>query len=515
MPSYRSASAPPRPDCYGDLSPSPTPHLSYCHGLSIPLYTNPPPSLPYTLRICIHPDWRQLPDGVIHLSGDSVTLSRTSLHVPPLAHVGYQPVDLWRDHVCRTTDVWPPPLPDGGDAAPDEPWPRADAEFCSGRLDAVPMPIPTSISAPASTGIPVSDPTPVRSPAPIKTLGTYTCLAAIVLFIGILQALNPLGHLAWVSTTSINKTADFHIWQPVHLLFRDYENAILPLITPFEFNDSVPIPRKPSSIIAAFDDETSKIEVGLAIWEEVGLPGLDQSLTQRLDICRVELNSLQDTVKDFTYFADVFIRGTSPRILANCLDWAESPRRAAEHMKVFWNLTEERNGKADISARRIQRSLGIIKTELEPLLDIIEELVTPLADEGDWVADLLDAITFIRDYFSLHILHTIPNLVERAVATLSTADTIIAEQLEFWETMESTAGVKDEEICRFTTDEPRWYSSWKVQYEHVATYYSLDNRTVAELDKVADKGDQLKMLLTAEEPRWQYANIRPKRPSER
>ncbi|RTE68772.1 hypothetical protein BHE90_016850 [Fusarium euwallaceae] len=375
------------------------------------------------------------------------------------------------------------------------------------------MPTPTSMPAPASVATPVS--APVHLPAPQKTLGLFTGLAILVLFIGILQALNPLGHLAWVSTTSVNKTAVFHIWQPVHLLFRDYENAILPLITPFEFNDSVPIPRKPSSIIAAFDEEAHAMACGLSAWEGSSLSGFDEHLTRRLNTCRVELESLRDSVLTFALSANVFVRGRSAHILAVSLDEAESPGRVAEKMKNFWNLTEERNGKVDLSARRIQRSLGIIKTELEPFLDEVEELLTPHAGHHIWAADLLDSITFTRNCFSLHILHTIPYLVDRAVGTLSTADTSILEQLEFWDIMESTAGVKDEEICRFTTDEPRWYSSWKVQYEHVKTHYILGNETVAELYRVADRGLELKKLVTEEEPKWKFKNIRPKRPSER
>ncbi|RSL42215.1 hypothetical protein CEP54_015557 [Fusarium duplospermum] len=368
------------------------------------------------------------------------------------------------------------------------------------------------MSAPASVVTPVS--APVHLPAPQKTPGLFTGLEALVLLISILPALNPFGHLAWVSTISVNETAVFHIWQPVYLLYRDYENVILPLITPFEFNDSVPIPRKPSSIIAAFDEEAQAMAGGLSSWESSSLPGFDDHLTRRLNTCRAELESLRDSTLAFAYSADVFVRSRSAHMLAVSLDEAESPGCVAE-MKNFWNLTEERNGRVDVSARRIQRSLDIIKTELEPFLDEVEELLTPHAGHHISVANLLDSITFTRDYFSLHILHTIPYLVDRAVGTLSTADTSISEQLEFWDIMESTAGVKDEEICRFTTDEPRWYSSWKVRYEHVKTHYSVGNQTVAELHRVADRGLELKKLVTEEEPKWEPKNIRPKRPSER
>ncbi|EEU34569.1 uncharacterized protein NECHADRAFT_88859 [Fusarium vanettenii 77-13-4] len=237
-----------------------------------------------------------------------------------------------------------------------------------------------------------------RPPPPTAPPGAGLVFAIIAL-VAIISTFLPGGHPGWVFTSSTNQTAEFNIWQPVHLLYRDYQDVLVPLLTPFELDGSVPLPRHLPSMMTAFHEELWEINLRLTSWKGSGLPGHGTALADRLNVCYTELLSIGDSITDFNREGRLLVGSSSPLLLAVALDQANSSQETAEK----------------------------VRTELEPILDQIEKDLP--ASQDLWALDLLDAVQFTRQHYNEYILRIIPKLISRAIATLSTIDSTAAAQL--------------------------------------------------------------------------------------
>ncbi|KAF4975076.1 hypothetical protein FZEAL_8098 [Fusarium zealandicum] len=483
------------------------PAISYCHSLRLPLYLGPPPDEPYVLEICIHPDWTPLPHTALHLTRDTADVSCTSMHSPPLVRVGYEPVDLWGNHVenaqtpASSGDSQRSPSPPLGSPPPLEAQPQTPPKV-SVPAEAEPSPRLVARTAQASS----------------PRLGFWSPLLALVAVL--IACLASSSHPAWVMTSTVNQTDSFHLWQPAHLICRDYENVLLPLVTELELRE--PVPQNPRSTLAALAEELVSLLSDLYAWDGSPLPGPGQPLMDRVDFCIKELNVIQHSFKSLFTGADPLIRSSSTFFLADALinielkanSTAEAKQDAIERVIRFWSTMEDRNGHALLHIQRISKRLRTVRSEFDPILVEIVDGLAPHANNPryKWIARSFDAVNYSRNSLVEAGFQIIPQLVDRAAATLSTIDSTVAAQLEFWRTMAVSGGVGRETVARFITDDPRWYSSWVLEYQEVTTHYTFDNRTVIELIKVGERGHLASKLVKANYDNRTYLEIRPKRP---
>ncbi|KAM0414570.1 hypothetical protein ACHAPT_013586 [Fusarium lateritium] len=301
-----------------------------------------------------------------------------------------------------------------------------------------------------------------RPSSPHMTL-IITVLAALVSF---LLGSCP-GHPAWVLTSSTNTTIDIPVWQPIHLLYRDYEESVLPLLTRFELSSPI-LPARPSGILSGYNQELSQISWAVGAWGGSDLPPLDPEMLKVFHEARAQFFYLQHHFRHLYETGDALLRAFSAELLAWGMEISLPRDAVIRSMADFWQDVEKENSDALKALWGIDRSLKYL--HLDPVLEYLDNNFRPLLVHPDrsyreetWVHNAIDAIAMIRTH-TLPLVDMICPLVSRAIATLSTADSNIAGQLEIWEMAELNNGIWQQDICRFVTDSPQCWSSWVYSY---------------------------------------------------
>lgn len=268
-------------------------------------------------------------------------------------------------------------------------------------------------------------------------------------------------------TSSTNSTIDVPLWQPIHLLYRDYEESILPLLTRFELPNPI-LPGRPTHILTGLRVELQEIGTGLSTWKGAGLPPLDPEMLNEIRHVNAQFFPLEKSFRSLYRSGDTLLRAFPASLLSFTMVASDSRAEIIRNITNFWLDVEKTNLKSLKSLWEIDKSLRTI--DLELVLDYLDNNFRPLLVHPKpgyrneaWVVNTIDAIAMTRSNI-LPLIDSIHLLVSRAIATLSTADSSIAAQLKIWEVAELNSGVWQQDVCRFTTDSPRWWSSWLYKY---------------------------------------------------
>lgn len=383
---------------------------------------------------------------------------------------------------------------------------------------------PDSSLPPLDTGpLPLDDgdrPPDVHHPPQNRRIPSSSHMAltisAIVAFVSLFLTFSP-GHLAWVMTSSTNSTIDVPLWQPIHLLYRDYEESILPLLTRFELPNPI-LPGRPTHILTGLREELQEIGMGLSTWKGTGLPPLDPEMLDKIRHVNDQFFPLEKSFRSLYRSGDTLLRAFPASLLSFTMAASESRAEIIRNITIFWLDVEKTNLKSLKSLWEIDKSLRTI--DLELALDYLDNNFRPLLvhpgpgyRKEAWVINAIDAIAMTRSNI-LPLIESIRLLVSRAIATLSTADSNIAAQLKVWEVAELNGGVWQQDVCRFTTDSPRWWSSWLYKYtRETMVWEGPNNRTVEELINIAQRGSQVADLVFEGMKRdCGYRERRPPRP---
>ncbi|KAF4969153.1 hypothetical protein FZEAL_10279 [Fusarium zealandicum] len=471
-----------------------SPSLPYCHSIRLPLFIGPQPCEPFLLRLCIHPDWEPNPDSVVHLIRDLAAISGSDLHSPPLVEIDYEPVDLWQVHQRFGTLDGPATINARRSASP-----VVDTLLDRGS---------GAVEAAVDTSRP--------GPGPSRLVFVSTLICVLLVLSQLLFSVHPV----FIYTLSVNQTANFTLWQPVHHVSRSYGYDLLPLIARFEIDG--PVPYHTNSILAAALTEFEELRSGLAGWEGSSLPGPEASLRTNIDDCIRQLEVMQVHYRLFFTNADHLATASTVKALVaklgeiddqeDALSFNQAVSRA---MVTYWSLMKERNLGTLHTLQQIDERLRDSAPKMRLALDEVAGKLGPHLHDPHrwWVKDPLDAVNYTREYLIPVIYNNIHPLIDRALVTLSTADVEITTQLKDWQLMYATDGVRRETRCRSTNDSTTWYSTWFVTHEERTTFYSADHRDGVQLANIATSGGVLANLIHDEEREaFVYRNVRPKRP---
>ncbi|KAL2669819.1 hypothetical protein Neosp_015264 [[Neocosmospora] mangrovei] len=497
------------------------PVYPYCHLAVIPLIVGPPSEPSFPLQICIHPEFTLVDNAVLHLVRDAAHISTNpSIHARPYTRTQLRPLDMYTPYMA-SLDLSGTPSPPNTPLSPVRPPPRSPSRS------------PPRLSSPSysdsglrpldTNPLPVEDggrPPDVRHPPqdwrPPSPPHLALIISAIVALVSLFLTFSP-GHLAWVMTSSANSTIDIPLWQPIHLLYRDYEESILPLLTRFELPNPI-LPGRPTHILTGLREELQEIGMGLGTWKGTGLPPLDPDMLNEIRQVNAQFILLDKSFRSLYRSGDTLLRAFPAELLSFTIVASDSRAEIFRHITNFWFGVEEANLKALKSLWEIDKSLKTI--ELELVLDYLDNNFKPLLVHPNrgyrreaWVVNTIDAIAMTRLNI-LPLIDSIGLLVSRAIATLSTADSNIAGQLKTWELAELNGGVWQQDVCRFTTDSPRWWSSWLYKYtRETMVWEGVNNRTVKELIKVAQRGSQVAdLVVEGMKGDCGYSERRPSRP---
>ncbi|KAJ4221514.1 hypothetical protein NW759_006763 [Fusarium solani] len=453
---------------------------SYCHELTLPLRISPAPSEPYMLRLCIHPDFIPVPDGMVHLARDSAFVSHTtSLHEPALVHINYELVDLWANAQRSTSP---------SSRSSPEPPPEGAMEHLPNPVDQIPH----------------------------LDWPVFACL--IALFAILIASFASQGHPAWVLTSSTNQTAEYLVWQPIHMLYRDYEEPLLPLIMPVEHVDNPLLPLEPYRLIAALNYELDEVSYQVAAWEGSSLPGPENDLIDRINHCLRRFEVLQFFYRDLFRVTSILVKAQSAVTLARAINQATSDHQMRRSIKAFWQLEEGWNRHALDSLWPIKRQLRAIRNETECIFAEVDQALRPHIDGrwASWTRDAIDAIDFSREYI-LPLLEWTAKVLDRAITKLSSLDSRLSLQASYWKNMTGSPDILQKITCHHETGSQQSYNlGWVLSCEAVTTHWVLDNRTIEELGNVGNRGAEMgKFIKIDPNPNWSYDKLRPLRPSDR
>ncbi|RMI98456.1 hypothetical protein CDV36_016099 [Fusarium kuroshium] len=245
-------------------------------------------------------------------------------------------------------------------------------------------------------------------------------------------------------TSSTNSTIDVPLWQPIHLLYRDYEETILPLLTRFELPNPI-LPGRPTHILTGLREELQEIGMGLGTWKGTGLSPLDPDMLNKIRHVNDQFFPLEKSFRSLYRSGDTLLRAFPAELLSFTMVVSDSRAEIIRNITNFWLDVEKTNLKSLKSLWEIDKSLKTI--DLDLVLDYLDNNFRPLLVHPNrdyrkeaWVVNTIDAVAMTRSNI-LPLIDSIRLLVSRAIATLSTADSNIAAQLKIWEVAELSGGV--------------------------------------------------------------------------
>lgn len=457
---------------------------SYCHEFTLPLRISPAPSEPYILRLCIHPDFIPVPDGMVHLVRDSAFVSHTtSLHEPALVHINYELVDLWANAQRSTAP---------SSRSSPEPPPEEAVERLPSRAHQIP-----------------------HLDQPV--FGCLVTLFAILVAI-LVASFASQGHPAGVLTSSTNQTSEYFVWQPIHMIYRDYEEPLLPLIMPLEHVDNPLLPLEPYRLIAALNHELAQVSFAVAAWGGSSLPGPENDLMDRIIRCLDRFPDLQSAYRDLFRVTRYLVGAYAAIALAHAINQATSDHQMRRSIRKFWEIEGGWNDHALDSLWTIKRQLRAIRNETESIFVEVDQALRPHIDDrwAGFTRDTIDAIDFSREHI-LPLLEWTAKVLDRAITKLSSLDSRFSLQHSYWNNMTRSPDILQEIACHHEVGGQQPYSlGWIISCEAVTTHWVLDNRTIEELGNVGNRGAEMgKFIRIDPNPNWSYDKLRPLRPSKR
>lgn len=420
---------------------------------------------------------------MIHLGRDSAFVSHTtSLHEPALVHINYELIDLWanaqRSASPSSRSSPEPPLEPG--AAPE----RAITRLSS-----------------------------LVGQTPYLRWSVFAC--AIALLAILIASFASQGHPAWVLASSTDQTAEYLIWQPIHMLYRDYEEPLLPLVTPVEHADNPLLPLEPYNLVGALRSELTEVSYGVASWQGSSLPGPEANLADRIIHCLRRFGTMQFYYRDLFRVTRTLVNAQTAVTLAHAINQGTSDHQIRNSINGFWQLQEAQNRHALKSLWALRRQLQAIRNDIVPIFNDVDQGLRPHIDDPrrGWTRDAIDAIDFSRDHI-LPLIEWIASRIDRAITKLSGLDSRLALQVEYWQNMTINQGTTRKVTCHHETDHQKSsISGWVLACEEVTTHWLLDNRTIEELGNVGNRGAEMGKAIKIRD--WWYDKIRPPRPSKR
>ncbi|RSL87673.1 hypothetical protein BHE90_010881 [Fusarium euwallaceae] len=486
------------------------PVYPYCHLVVIPLIVGPPTEPSFPLQICIHPEFRLVNNAVLHLVHDAAYMSTNpSLHARPYTRTQLEPLDMYTPYMA-SLDLSGTPSPPNTPLTPARSPPRSPPRTSPPSSPGSHLPPPDHGSPPPDVWHPPQNRRVPSSPH------LALIISAIVAFASLFLTFFS-GHPAWVMTSSTNSTIDVPLWQPIHLLYRDYEETILPLLTRFELPNPI-LPGRPTHILTGLREELQEIGMGLGTWKGTGLSPLDPDMLNKIRHVNDQFFPLEKSFRSLYRSGDTLLRAFPAELLSFTMVVSDSRAEIIRNITNFWLDVEKTNLKSLKSLWEIDKSLKTI--DLDLVLDYLDNNFRPLLVHPNrdyrkeaWVVNTIDAVAMTRSNI-LPLIDSIRLLVSRAIATLSTADSNIAAQLKIWEVAELSGGVWQQDVCRFITDSPRWWSSWIYKYTQETTVWEgASNRTVEELLNIAQRGSQVAdLVVEGMKSDCGYRERRPPRP---
>ncbi|UPL04292.1 hypothetical protein LCI18_015226 [Fusarium solani-melongenae] len=307
-------------------------------------------------------------------------------------------------------------------------------------------------------------------------------------------------------------TAEYLVWQPIHMLYRDYEEPLLPLIMPVEYVDNPLLPLEPYRLITALNYELIEVSYQVAAWSGSSLPGPENDLMNRINHCLGRFEHIQFFYRDLFRVTSVLVKAQTAVTLAHAISQATSDHEMRRSIKAFWEMEEARNNHALDLLWPLKRQLRAIRNETECIFTEVDQALRPHIDGrwARWTRDAIDAIDFSRDHI-LPLLEWTAKILDRAITKLSSLDSRLSHQAEYWKNMTGSPDILHKITCHHKYD-----SRWVLSCEVVATHWVLDNRTIEELGNIGNRGTEMgKFIKIDPNPDWSYDKLRPLRPSDR
>ncbi|KAF7554120.1 hypothetical protein G7046_g6901 [Stylonectria norvegica] len=468
------------------------------HSLRLPIKFLPPPTPPYLIELCVHPDWRPLsPRTVVHLINDRVaSLSQEGLHSSP-QHVTTCPtIAVWRDLHADSA---------GSDLSNHDsqrsPEPSTPESF---------------VLLPQST-----------QPPSLHWVGIKIFLAILGIMGTVLYLFRSCNSVGLQTRTAEKQTRSLTLWTPLNDIYRDYTHTLLPLMAHFQQNSSF---WTPSSIIYGLMQEASTLQGFMMGWESKSIP-VPQALPGSppfLDQLKSTHESLKSIHRDIFFIkqtAPLLGGSTSLSILitmlqdiyddSNATTNAEEQitLRAVRVMKNSLQHIEQRNELVLLALQRIQHQLEQSIRDYTRLLDEFDPLRQHI-DRAHWIVVFFDAVDFSRD-FLLPKAILVCHLVEVAATALLSADLSLGLALEEYNMLEAGKGQVEQITLRYTN---KWLRKSIIE-EKIIINFILNISTIAQLQKVQKHGTIFTSVLTQleeegkEKSHRTFPNTRPPRPS--
>ncbi|KAJ4324561.1 hypothetical protein N0V84_003840 [Fusarium piperis] len=301
------------------------------------------------------------------------------------------------------------------------------------------------------------------------------------------------------------------------MLYRDYEEPLLPLITFLTGADNPLLPIQPCSLITALNLELNQVGYEVAAWQGSSLPGPENGLQDRISRCQRRFRTIQLRFVTIFRNTNLLVKAKTAFALARAINEVTLDHQVIGLIKAFWVLHEGWNRHTLDELWVIRRQLRAIMNEIPSIFTEVDQGLRPHIDDPirTWTRDAIDAIEFSREHV-LPLIEWVVSLVERAITKLSSLDSRIALQVQFWRNMIVAQGITREVTCHREVDGERLYLGLVVACEEVTTHWLLDNRTVEELVNVGKRGAEMGKAITwHKDERRPYHEVRPPRPSER
>lgn len=301
------------------------------------------------------------------------------------------------------------------------------------------------------------------------------------------------------------------------MLYRDYEEPLLPLITPVIGADNPLLPMEPYALVEALNHELAEVSYQVAAWQGSSLTGPENDLLDRINRCLRRLGPLQLSYRWVFHNTDILVKAETAVSLARGISQAPSDRQIRSSIKGFWVIQEGRNRHTLKELWVIRRQLRAINKEVAAIFTEVDQGLRPYTDDPlrTWTRDAIDAIDFSREHV-LPLVEWIANLVDRAITKLSSLDSRLALQAQFWRNMVLAQGVTRNITCHHEAYGQRLHLGLVLSCEEVTTHWLLDNRTVEELGNIGNRGAEMGQVIKINtDPDSVYQKIRPPRPRER
>ncbi|KAM0415965.1 hypothetical protein ACHAPT_013064 [Fusarium lateritium] len=182
-------------------------------------------------------------------------------------------------------------------------------------------------------------------------------------------------------------------------------------------------------------------------------------------------------------------------------------------IKRFWERLERQNWRNLEQLWDMRRQLRSIINCTGPIFTQVDESLRPHTDNPleTWTLDVTDAIDFSRENI-LPVVEWITFLIARAITRLSSLDSKISLQVEYWRNMTQALGVTRQVTCYNEADGQKLYWGWVLVCEEVTTHWLLENRTLEGLGNIGNRGAEMAKVIRTRD--WSYHKNRSSRPGD-